>query len=191
SLLPDSWNYDFNVSLSYKAFAAFRLHDFRRFPKSSLDLRLGYLSRTTVFESSYSANVGVITASQEFTERSILLPISYSYSFIKRRETEIYFGLVGAVWFNSMKVDLSIIDHNYFLNDDEVALIESAFLSAPKYAIVPGIKVGGNLPIRNKMRLFAEIQADYLTDYYSVGVVNLPSFSINRTQVSFQVGLEF
>jgi hypothetical protein len=191
STLPANRNYSFSNSVNYRAFAGVRLHDFRRFPRSSFDLRVGYLSRSTIFESSYLQSVEVITASQEFTERSVVIPINFNYSILKRMDTEIYLGLVAAVWINSQKDDLAIIDLTNSMNKNEITLIEGAFLSVSKNSFVPGIKLGGNLPISSKKRLFAEIQADYLKEYYTVGIVNLPRFSINRTHVSLQVGLEF
>tara|TARA_R110002020_G_scaffold111949_2_gene258085 strand:- start:556 stop:1830 length:1275 start_codon:yes stop_codon:yes gene_type:complete len=189
--IPKNLNYSFRNSLSYKGFAGLRLHDFRRFPKSSLDLRVGYINHSTVLDASYDSNEGLITATQEFIESSFVLPLIYNFSFIKKGDTEIYFGLALAAWINSIKTNFAIVDHNYLLNDNEIALLEGSFLSVPDYSVVPGIKLGINLPIKEKTTLFAEIQAEYLKDFYSVSIVNLPAFSITRSYISFQAGFEF
>ncbi len=191
SNLPININYSFGESMGYSVFAGFRLHDFRRFPKSSLDLRVGYVSRSSVLESSYSTSFGVITGSQGFTENSFVFPFSYNFSFIKRKDAELYVGFIASGWINSIKDDFAILDHAYYLGDGEIALMEGTFLRHSDYSIVPGIKLGGNLPFLYRTRLFGEIQAEYLKDYYKVAMVNLPNFPISRTHVSFQVGLEF
>ncbi|WPR75741.1 hypothetical protein [Algoriphagus sp. NG3] len=184
-------NYAFSNSLSYKALAGLRLHDFRKFPKSSIDLRVGYQMKSSTLDVSYIARQELITASQEFQESTIVIPFSYNFSIIKRGEKDIYVGLVLTAWLSSLKNELTIIEQSRINVPEVIFLYERDFMTLTDYSVKPGVKVGANLPLAGKMKLFTEMEVDFFNNFYSVQVLNLPGVDISRTYVSLQFGLQF
>lgn len=189
--ITEEVNYAFSSSLSYKVFVGFRLHDFRRSPKSSIDLRVGYVTKTATINASYSYRHELITASQEFKESTIVIPFSYNFSLVKRGEKDIYLGLIMTAWLSSIKNDLTIIEQSNIYGPPETILYERDFMTDTDYAVQPGLKVGANFPIAAKMKFFTEMEVDFLNKFYSVQVLHLPTVNINRTYVSLQFGLQF
>ncbi|REG84477.1 hypothetical protein [Algoriphagus antarcticus] len=189
--IPENFNYSFSKSLSYRAFLGFRLHDFRRTPKSSIDLRIGFMMRSATLEASSVTRAEVITASQEFKESSIFIPFSYNYSFFKKGVTDIYMGLVLTTWLSTLQNDLSIIEQTLTLAPNETILYEQRNMDVVSSSFSPGMKAGANFPLNSKMTLFTEFGVDFIKDYYTVQVLSSPIIHLNRTYLSFQVGIEF
>jgi hypothetical protein len=187
----DNFNYSFSNSLSYGAFVGFRLHDFRRFPKSSLDFKIGYVMLNTTLDASVERMREINTASQEFKESNVVIPISYNYSFFKNSFTDIYMGLVLTGRFSSLQNNLSIVEITSSTSEDKTVLYEQEIMSVSSFNLMPGIKFGANFPTNSKLKFFTELGIDYMKDHYKVRILNLPEFNINRTFISFQVGVEF
>ncbi|MEP1260431.1 hypothetical protein, partial [Algoriphagus sp.] len=187
----DNFNYSFSNSLSYGAFVGFRLHDFRRFAKSSLDFKVGYVMRKTILDASVERRVELNTASQEFKESNVVIPISYNYSFIKNSFADLYMGLVLTGRFSALQNNLSIVETTSSVSQDKTVLNEEEIMSVLDFSLMPGIKVGANFPTNSKMKIFTELGIDYMKNQYQVQILNLPEFNINRTFISFQVGVEF
>ncbi|WBL41848.1 hypothetical protein PBT90_13910 [Algoriphagus halophytocola] len=180
----------FSSILGYRVSAGIKLHDFRRSPKSSFEIRAGYVTRPVDFETSFSYSVNDITASAQFEEKSIVIPVSYSYSFLKRGGMDYYLGLVGGVWMSKLDNNKGFVDDAYNGGMEGVLIMESQLFSTTDLKIVPGIKLGASIPISHSFDLFAEVEAQYLRDFYTVSIPNLPQYYYNRTYVSFQIGLE-
>lgn len=189
--ITEEWNYSFSNSLSYKVSAGFRLHDFRRFPRSSFEVRATYISNSSIFNSSFELERNLITATEDFSEVKIMIPLSYNFSFFKSGSKDFYVGLIASPTFSFLESKSAIVDQNNLLHDYETSLVEGEFIEIKTQTLVPGVKVGGNLPISSKMDFFAEIQADYFNDNYAVRIWPLETLFINKTYLSIQVGIAF
>ncbi len=189
--INENTNYSFSSSISYRAFIGFRLHDFRRFPRSSFDFRVGYILRSATFDTSYDVVHEVVTGSHEFKESNVVIPIAYNFTLFKKADTDIYLGLVVSTWFTSVQTNLSIIEVNNIHGPEEMLLYERNILTMRENGIVPGLKAGANFPLSSKMKFFTELQVEYQKDFYSFELLNSQRTSINRTYVSVQAGIEF
>lgn len=188
--IPDNANYNFSNSIDYRAFAGFRLHDFRRFPKSSIDLRIGYVARSTTYDASYEVRHEIATGTQQFKESSIVIPLGYNYSIIKNANKEIYVGLVMSAWLSSFKNDQYLIKISNIYGPVETQVFEEQSITLTDNTVNPGIRAGAKFPISSKMNLFVELEADYLNDFYFSQLGDSPVYRINRTSVSLQIGIE-
>lgn len=177
-------------TISYRLQGGLRLHDFRKFPRISLDVRLGVELLNTTFQSRFeSPGVVAIKADEEFQETSYFIPISFNYSVYRKNETDIYLGLVGAAWYSSINSSSSIISEE-FIDSNRTNLYNREIVEGVDRLFVPGLKLGMNFPLGNRMRLFAETQYDLLLDYYTINVLAKRS-SFSKSGVSIQVGIEF
>jgi hypothetical protein len=188
--IHEKTNYAFSNSMSYNAFVGFRLHDFRRFPKSSFDLRLGYIHRSATFNASSENMREVVTGGHEFSESNVVIPFSYNFSFVKKTDTDIYLGLVMSAWFTSTKTNMSILEFNV-PSIGETLLYEQKIVSVKKQSTIPGIKLGASFPISSNWKFFSELQLDYLSDFYAFELLDSRSISVNRTYLSIKAGIEF
>lgn len=189
--INENTDYAFSNSISYRAFVGFRLHDFRRFPRSSFDLRLGYIRRSATLNASYDVMHEVVTGSHEFKESNFVIPIAYNFTLVKKADSEIYLGLVMSSWLTSVHTDVSIIEMNYLHGPEEVLLYEKKIATMRELSIIPGLKAGTNFQLSSKVKFFTELQVEYLKDFYSLELLNSRQTSINRTYVSVQAGIEF
>ena len=190
SEISDNTNFNFSNSIDYRVFAGIRLHDFRRFPRSSIDLRLGYVTRSTTYDASYEVRHEIATGTQQFKESSIVIPLGYNYSIVKNANKEIYVGLVMSAWLSSFNNDQYLIEISNIYGPIETQVFEEQSITLTDNTVNPGIRAGANFPISSKMKLFVELEADYLNDFYFSQLGDSPVFRINRTSVSLQVGIE-
>lgn len=189
--IVNKFNYAFSNSMAIGVFAGFRLHDFRRSPRSSVDLRMGYMMRSGRIDASIFKGNDLVTASQTFNESSLVIPFSYNFSMLKKGNSDFYMGLVLTGWFSTFQSDLAIMELTATFRPGEIQLVEEEFMTLPTTSVVPGLKVGANFPISSGKKLFTELQVDYFNKFYGVQILALPTININRTYVSFQVGIEF
>jgi len=191
SNVPNKFNYAFTNSSRYVAFAGFRLHDFRKFPKSSLDLRIGYVMYSGTIDASIYKGNDLVTASQTFRENSIVIPFSYNYSFVKRKDFDLYLGLVLSGWFSSGITELGILELTATYKPGEIQLVEEKIMRVSTNKVFPSLKTGANFTISDKMKVFTELGVEFFKDYYNVQILASPLINLNRTYVSLQLGLEF
>jgi hypothetical protein len=177
-------------TISYRFQGGLRLHDFRKFPRISLDLRLGVELLNTTFQSRFeSPGVVIIQAEDNFQETSIFIPISFNYSVYRKNETDIYLGLSGAAWYRSISSSSGIITEE-LIGRGNTNIYNREIVTGVDRLFVPGLKLGANFPLGDRMRLFTETQFDVLLDYYTTNILAKRS-SFSRTGLSLQIGIEF
>jgi hypothetical protein len=177
-------------TISYRFQGGLRLHDFRKFPRISLDLRLGVELLNTTYQSRFeSPGVVIIRAEENFQETSIFIPIAVNYSFYRNNETDVYLGLSGAAWYRSISSTSGIITEE-LIGSGKTNIYNRKVVTGVNRLFVPGLKLGANFPLGDRMRLFTETQFDLLLDYYTTNILAKRS-SFSRTGLSFQIGIEF
>jgi hypothetical protein len=152
-------------TISYRFQGGLRLHDFRKFPRISLDLRLGVECLNTTFQSRFeSPGVVIIQAEENFQETSVFIPISFNYSVYRKNETDVYLGLSGAAWYRSISSSSGIITEE-LIGRGKTNIYTREIVTGVDRLFVPGLKLGVNFPLGDRMRLFTETQFDVLLDY--------------------------
>lgn len=180
---------DLEGKISHRLQFGVRLHDFRKLPRVSIDFRVGMELLNSKFVSSFeSPGVVRISASEEFSETNVFIPLSFNYSVFRRQNIDVYAGLITSVWFSSIKSKGALIEEQ-FLNSERTNLYEDSFLVGVDRLFVPGLKVGAKFPL-GKMVIFSELQGDLQLDYYTTNILAKRS-SFNRAGLSFQIGIEF
>lgn len=167
-----------------------KFHDFRKSPRMSFDLRFEYHMMSSSWSISQANSSILVTGSQKFKQRSILIPFSVNYSFYKRDELNLYFGVSAGVMFNSMNTQEGFIDFTY-LNSNETYLSNMKLVDINPSLFIPGLKLGSSIPINKKRSIYAEIQAKYAREMYLTFLPNSNNVGCNSTLVSFNVGFEF
>ncbi|MCE7055814.1 hypothetical protein LZF95_14125 [Algoriphagus sp. AGSA1] len=175
---------------NFQAEAGIRLHDFRKSPRISFDLRFKYQVMSSTWSISQVNRSIMVTGSQDFTQRSIQIPFSVNFSFYKRDDLNIYFGLRAGLMFTSLKTSEGYIDFTH-LHSNQTYLSNMDLMEAEPSLFVPGLKLGSTIPINEKRRLYAEIQADYAKGMYLTFLPNSTNVGYNNTLVSFNIGFEF
>ncbi|MFT4857819.1 MAG: hypothetical protein ACI9UV_001478 [Algoriphagus sp.] len=177
-------------TISYRFQGGLRLHDFRKYPRISLDLRLGVEFLNTTFQSRFeSPGVVIIQAEENFQETSVFIPISFNYSVYRKNETDVYLGLSGAAWYRSISSSSGIITEE-LIGRGKTNIYTREIVTGVDRLFVPGLKLGVNFPLGDRMRLFTETQFDVLLDYYTTNILAKRS-SFSRTGLSLQIGMEF
>lgn len=179
-----------NRSIYIQSEVGIRFHDFRKSPRFSLDLRLGYSLLSSTWEISQNNLSSLITGTQDFKQTSVSVPISFNYSFFKKNDRDIYFGLKSAVIFNSIKAETGFIDFTY-LGAKETYLSEMEILNVDKLLFMPGAKLGGNFPIGQKRIFYTELHTDYSKRAYMTSLPNYDDVGYNSVSVSINVGIQF
>jgi hypothetical protein len=155
-----------------------------------LDLRLGVELLNTTYQSRFeSPGVVIIRAEENFQETSIFIPIAVNYSFYRNNETDVYLGLSGAAWYRSISSTSGIITEE-LIGSGKTNIYNRKVVTGVNRLFVPGLKLGANFPLGDRMRLFTETQFDLLLDYYTTNILAKRS-SFSRTGLSFQIGIEF
>ncbi|MHA7130214.1 hypothetical protein [Algoriphagus namhaensis] len=175
-------------TLSHRFQAGIRLNEFRKYPRISIDFRVGLEILNTTWISEFeSPEVVRIEASERYTETNIFIPFSFNYSVYRQGKTDIYAGVVPSIWFSSISSEGGQIREE--LAGGKVNLYDREILDGVQRLFVPGVKVGARIPV-GKVILSPELQGDLLLDYYTTNVLAKRS-SFNRPTVSFQIGIEF
>lgn len=176
-------------NLGYRAQAGIRIHDLRKFPRFSFDLRAGYSSFSSTIQSRFDGGNAIYTGTEQFTETSLFFPVSINYSIYKKGRMDIYLGLIGSFWKNDLETKFAIIDEN-ILGSGAVFLYERSIVQVNGLLFTPGLKIGANLGVLDKYKLFVELEGMYQKGYYQIPMLTNTSIQ-NRTQFSFQLGFEF
>lgn len=180
---------DLDGKMNQRLQVGIRLHDFRKLPRLSIDFRVGVELLNSNFVSSFERpGVVRISASEEFSETNVFIPLSFNYSVFRRQNLDVYAGFITSVWFSTIKSKGAMIEEQ-FLNSDRTNLYEDSFLVGVDRLFVPGLKLGAKFPV-GKMVIFSELQGDLQLDYYTTNILAKRS-SFSRSGVSFQIGIEF
>jgi hypothetical protein len=175
--------------MGYHGFLGLRIHDFRLLPRLSVDLRVGYSVFNTTLLSSNEGSQFLWTGSEEIEETAFYLPASISYSVLKNRRSELYVGISAGLWIKEVTTSEGRIDHRDF-NPQETRIEESQIVEVFDSYFTPGVRVGYNFSLADKLRVFGEIEANVQKEYYLFNLVQNESV-YGRSRFSFQVGLEF
>ncbi len=180
---------DLNNKMTQRLQVGMRLHDFRKFPRISFDLRVGMEILNSRFVSNFeSPGVVRISAEEDFTETNIFVPISFNYSIYRRQNLDLYAGLIASTWASNIESKEALIEER-FSSSDRTNLYEKSFLVGRDRLFVPGLKLGTKFSL-GKMVVFSELQGDLQLDYYTTNILAKRS-SFSRTGISFQIGVEF
>ena len=174
----------------FQAELGIRLHDFRKSPRISVDMRLGYGRLSGTWEVSQNSPAILITGSQVFRQQLISAPISFNYSFFKKDDKDVYFGLKAGALFNLVKAEEGTIDLTY-IGAKETYLSEMEILNIKKTLFVPGIKLGASFPYGQKGNFYTELNADYSKMIYMTYLPNNNNVGYNAVSVSVNVGIQF
>ncbi len=177
-------------TISYRLQGGLRLHDFRKFPRISIDVRFGIEILNTTFQSRFeSPGIVIIQAEENFQETSLFIPIAVNYSVYRKNKADVYLGIAGAAWYPSMKSSPGKITEE-LIGRDRTNIYNREIVVGVKRLFVPGFKMGANFPLGQRMRIFTETQFDLLLDYYTTNILAKRS-SFSRAGVSLQIGIEF
>jgi len=176
-------------NIGFQGMIGVRFHEFRRLPRFSLDLRLGYSSFETDLLAGLNGTQAKWTGSEKIKETAIYAPISFNYSVIKNQQKEIYVGLTGGIWKRKVSQSQGIVDERK-LAAGEVILHEEPLASWTGGMFIPGIKVGSNFSITQNQRIFLELEGNSQYEYYRFDLLQNEA-EYSRTRISILVGFEF
>lgn len=179
----------FDNSLGFMGQVGVRFHDFRRLPRFSTEIRLGYSQFATQILSSYESSGLIWTGSEDVKETALYLPLSFNYSILKNQKMEVYFGILGGFWSSKITQENGIADQR-FLSTESVYLIEGDITELQDSRFISGLKLGTNLRATSKFRIFAELEATSQSNYYRFALLNDNS-EYKRNRIAFQLGIEF
>ncbi|MEB2776972.1 outer membrane beta-barrel protein [Algoriphagus sp. D3-2-R+10] len=174
----------------FQAQAGIRFHDFRKSPKISIDVRIGYNSVSGIWEISETNSAILVTASQQFKQNVVSIPLSFNYSILKKNEMDVYLGLKAGLMFNSLKTEEGTVDFT-FIHNRETFLSHMPILDVEKTLFVQGLKIGSNWSFAKKRTFYTEIQADYTSNTYLTYLPNSTNVGYNALYVSLNMGIEF
>jgi hypothetical protein len=161
-------------NIGYHVFVGLRLHDFKKTPRLSMDLRMAYSSYKTTVQSVFEAPMFVWTGSEKIDETAIYVPLSVTYSVVKTQQSEVYLGaFLGASRRSITKFDgwetTKIKDTRFF----------------------PGINAGYNFTLSDQFKLFFRVEANRQREYYEFILKDIVKTQYGRDRISYSVGLEF
>jgi len=171
-----------------QVFFGIRFHDSRRVPRLSSDVRLVISTFQTEVLSSFEGSQAIRTGSEDLTERAISIPFSLNYSLLKRPNAEIYMGAFFALWQPTISQAKGIVDER-ILGRNEVFIYESPITQYQGTNVYSGARLGGSLVIREKLKVFAEIEGSVQPEFYKFSLLQNDSF-YDRSRLSFQLGIE-
>ena len=130
-----------------------------------------------------------MTATETYTARAIMVPVTINYTWIRLGKVDSYIGLGVVSNYNKIESEFSIIDQT--LNSDGITtLYEEPLTDIKRRFVSPLAKVGSIINLSKKIGLVAEFQ---VTQNPEVMSVSLP-FNVviyDRLVSSFLIGLRF
>ncbi|TDQ16402.1 hypothetical protein DFQ04_2520 [Algoriphagus boseongensis] len=179
----------FENNIGFQGFIGVRLHELRKLPRFSMDIRFGFSNFSTQLFSSYEGTQAIWTGSEKVKETAIYLPVSFNYSILKNSKREIYLGLTGGLWNQKTELSEGILDER-LLTYEEVYLTETSIVRNTGVKFIPGIKAGFNLGLGQMRRLFFEIEGNVQKEYYRFFLFQNEA-DYTRNRLSLQLGIEF
>lgn len=167
-----------------------QLHDFRKAPRLSLDLKAGFRMLSSTLLVSQSNESILVTGSQEFTQQTFLFPLTLNYTFLKRDALDFYLGLGGAFSFHSLKSDEGLIDFTN-LNAQETLLTQGNLWEVKEKVFSPIFKVGSTIRVGSKNSMYTEILGEYNKSSYLGYLLNQTGEEYDSFSFSFNLGIKF
>lgn len=166
-----------------------KAHQFRKWPRLSMDVAIAYMNQDNTVISEYVSSEQYMTATETYTARAIMVPVTINYTWIRLGKVDSYIGLGVVSNYNKIESEFSIIDQT--LNSNGITtLYEEPLTDIKRRFVSPLAKVGSVINLSKKIGLVAEFQ---VTQNPEVMSVSLP-FNVviyDRLVSSFLIGLRF
>jgi hypothetical protein len=166
-----------------------KAHQFRKWPRLSMDVSIAYLKQDNTVLSEYVSTEQYMTATENYTASTIMVPVTINYTWIRMGNVDSYIGLGVVSNYNKIESEFSIIDQT--LNSTGITtLYEEPLTDIKRRFVSPVAKIGSILNLSEKIALVAEFQ---ITQNSEVMSVSLP-FNVviyDRMVSSILIGLRF
>lgn len=166
-----------------------KAHQFRKWPRLSMDVAIAYMNQDNTVISEYVSTEQYMTATETYTARAIMVPVTINYTWIRLGKVDSYIGLGVVSNYNKIESEFSIIDQT--LNSNGITtLYEEPLTDIKRRFVSPLAKVGSVINLSKTIGLVAEFQ---VTQNPEVMSVSLP-FNVviyDRLVSSFLIGLRF
>ncbi|MCH6232337.1 hypothetical protein [Cognataquiflexum rubidum] len=166
-----------------------KAHQFRKWPRLSIDVAIAYMNQDNTVKSEYVSTEQYMTATETYTARAIMVPVTLNYTWIRVGKVDSYIGLGVVSNYNKIESEFSIIDQT--LNSNGITtLYEEPLTDIKRRFVSPVAKLGSVINLSKSIGLVAEFQ---VTQNAEVMSVSLP-FNVviyDRLVSSFLIGLRF
>lgn len=166
-----------------------KAHQFRKWPRLSMDVSIAYLRQDNTVLSEYVSNEQYMTATENYAASTIMVPVTINYTWIRMGNVDSYIGLGVVSNYNRIESQFSIIDQT--LNSTGITtLYEEPLTDIKRRFVSPVAKLGSVINLSKKLALVAEFQ---ITQNPEVMSVSLP-FNVviyDRMVSSLLIGLRF
>ncbi|MCS4434295.1 hypothetical protein [Aquiflexum gelatinilyticum] len=166
-----------------------KAHQFRKWPRLSMDVSIAYLRQDNTVLSEYVSTEQYMTATENYAASTIMVPVTINYTWIRMGNVDSYIGLGVVSNYNKIESEFSIIDQT--LNSTGITtLYEEPLTDIKRRFVSPVAKLGSVINLSKKLALIAEFQ---ITQNSEVMSVSLP-FNVviyDRMVSSLLIGLRF
>lgn len=166
-----------------------KAHQFRKWPRLSMDVSIIYMNQDNAVISEYVSTEQYMTATETYSARAILVPVTINYTWIRIGNVDSYVGLGVVSNYNKIESEFSIIDQTLITNGI-TTLYEEPLTDIKRRFVSPVAKLGSIISLSKKIGLVAEFQVTQNPEMMSV---NLPFNMViyDRLVSSFVIGLRF
>jgi hypothetical protein len=166
-----------------------KAHEFRKWPRLSMDVSIAFMSQDNTVISEYVSSEQYMTASETFSARAILVPVTINYTWIRMGKVDSYVGFGVVSNYNKIESEFSIIDQTLKVNGT-TTLFEAPLTDIKRRFVSPVAKAGAIVNLSKKLGLVTEVQ---VTQESNVMTVNLPfnGTMYDRLVTSLFIGLRF
>ncbi|MCH6201466.1 hypothetical protein MMU07_17930 [Aquiflexum sp. LQ15W] len=166
-----------------------KTHQFRKWPRLSMDVSIVFMNQDNTVISEYVSTEQYMTATETYSARTITVPATINFTWIRLGNIDSYVGFGVASNYSTIESEFSIIDQT--LNSNGITTLYEEPLTEFKRRFVSPIgKIGSIINLSNRIGLVAEFQISQNPEMMSV---SLP-FNVviyDRLVSSFLIGLRF
>jgi hypothetical protein len=166
-----------------------KAHQFRKWPRLSMDVSIAYLNQDNTVISEYVSSEQYMTAKETYAARVIMVPATINYTWIRIGNLDSYVGLGVVSNYNKIESKFSIVDQT--LNTNGITtLFEEPLTDIERRFVSPFVKIGSVINLGKRVGLVAEFN---ITQNSEMMTVTLPYNAVmyDRMITSLLIGLRF
>lgn len=164
-----------------------KLDQWRRMPRFAVDLGIGYSGGTNTVNLELDRRNHLYTATQEYSHRSILVPVFFDYMLFRSGISEYYVGAGAVVRTHQTTNTFSMIDYRTTFEPIKTELYETPVYNQALIQFSPSMKLGAHLLYRERWGIVTELQVEYGTNGYTLTLDNRQA-AYKQLIGSFMVG---